>query len=167
MTKKITLFSCMMFMLLFSSAAFGQMMGSGGGMGYGGGMRSNSMWNNYQPTPEQEKTFQEITSKYQPSFAKLKDAMWAKRVQLNGILAQDKINRKQTTALAKEVGALIAQCYELQVEMQADMREKGISYYGMGMMHGGMMDMMDMMMDGGRYSPRGAQQGYGNRGMMQ
>lgn len=171
----------LLFLLLYSSVAFGQMMGPGGGAGYHG------MWNNYQTTPEQQKAFQEITDKYQPSFTKFADTMWSKRAQLNGILAQEKIDRKQAKALAKEVGALLAQCYELQVEMLADMREMGLSYYGMGMMHGGMMGggmmdmmgggmmggMMNMMMGGGQYyqggqrSPGNGQPGYGNRGMMQ
>jgi len=158
----------------------GQIMGpgetrSGGGMGSGGGM-----WKNYQATPEQQKTFQEITAKYQPGFAAMADKLWAKRTQLNGILAQEKIDRKQVKELSKEIGALLGQSYELQVEMLADMREKGLSYFGMGMMHGGMMGggmmdmmqggmmggMMNMMMGGGPYHQNG-QSGPGRSGMMQ
>jgi zinc resistance-associated protein len=146
-----------------------------GNMGPGGGM-----WNNYQTTPEQQKAFVAITEKYQPEFAKIADKMWAKRAQLNGILAQEKIDRKKVKSLAAEVGALLAQSYELQVEMLTDLREKGVSFYGMGMMHGGMMGggmmdmmqggmmggMMNMMMGGGQYQ-QGGQYGPGNSGMMQ
>lgn len=150
------------FLLLCSSVAFGQMMGSGGGYGYHG------MWNNYQTTPEQQKAYQEIIDKYQASFAQLADKMWSKRAQLNGLIAQDKVDRKQTTRLAKEVGELLSQCYGLQVEMLIDMRKKGLSYYGMGMMHGGMMGggmmdmmgggMMNMMMGGSQWRHGGGQQ---------
>ncbi|BDQ33771.1 hypothetical protein JCM14722_13130 [Pseudodesulfovibrio portus] len=156
-------------------------MGSGGGKGYGG------MWRGYQATPGQQEAFRKITEKYQPQFIKLADKLWAKRAQLNGALAQEKIDRQQAKAFAKEAGDLLAQSYELQVEMLADMREQGLSYFGMGMMHGGMMGggmmdmmhggmmggMMNMMMGGGqRYYGDGqpGPGGYGNMpgpGMMQ
>lgn len=139
--RKITLISTFALLLLFSSTAFGQMMGSG---------RGHGMWNNYQASPEQQKAYQDIIDKYQPDFSKLADTMWSKRAQLNGAVAQEKVDRTKVRALAKEVGDLLSQCYRLQVDMMLDMREKGVSYYGMGMMHGGMMGggMMDMMMGG-------------------
>lgn len=172
--KKHVVISSFVFLLLFSSVAFGQMMRPGGGPGYHG------MWNNYQPTPEEQKAYQEITDKYQADFTKLADKMWAKRARLNAAIAQEKVDRKQVKTLAGEVGELLSQCYALQVEMMVDMREKGLSYYGMGMMHGGMMHggMMDMMMGGmmmdGQWN-RGGNRQYPdtnqpyqrNRGMMQ
>ncbi|WP_158509909.1 Spy/CpxP family protein refolding chaperone [Pseudodesulfovibrio indicus] len=178
-------------LLLFSTVAFGQMMGPGGGPG---GPGHHGMWNNYQASPEQQKAYQEIFDKYQGDLSRLADKMWSKRAQLNGLLAQEKVDRKQVKQLADEVGALLSQCYALQVDMLVDMREKGLSYYGMGMMHGGMMgggmmdmmmgNMMNMMMGGGQWhqggqwypggdrqypggQPYGGQPYGGNRGMMQ
>lgn len=168
--KKHVIISSLAFLLFLSSIAYGQMMGTGGGYG------NRGMWNNYQATPEQQKAYQEIIDKHQADFAQLADKMWAKRAQLNGILAQEKVDRKQAKQLAKEIGELLSQCYGLQVEMLVDMREKGLSYYGMGMMHGGMMGggmmdmmqggmmggMMNMMMGGGQGYRGGGQQYPGN-----
>ena len=152
MRKQYTVFTWLMCLLLLAPAAFGQMMGPGSGAGtgsgpgygagpgYGGGPGHGSgMWNNYRATPEQQQAFQGIMEKYQAPCTELAEKIWAKRALLNGLLAQEKIDRKQVQTLAKEVGALMAQAYEMQVEMLADMREKGLSHYGMGMMGGGMM----------------------------
>lgn len=166
MKKQLVLTACLAFLLLFSSVSFGQMMGPGGGMGNGGGY-GGAMWNNnYQPTPEQQKACQLIMEKYQPEFTKMTDSLWAKKAQLNAILAQKKVDSKQARTIAKEVGELMAKSYEVKVQMIIEMREKGLSYFGMGMMSGCMMDGGMMMGGGPRYQHRG-QMMNGNRGMMQ
>ena len=148
--------------MLFSVPSFAQMgMGPGngrmgGGQGYGmmGGGPGYGYGGNYRLSPEQQKAYQEITAKYQAQFAKLSEQKWTKHAQLNAVLAQDKIDAAQARTLAKEIGALSAQAYEARVNMLIDMREQGFSYYGLGMMHGGMMGP-------GMMGGRGYQGGYG------
>lgn len=164
MKNRITTIACLAFVLLFAVTASAQMgMGPGGGM-MGGGPGYGMMggpgyggWNNYQLTPEQQKAYQDIAAKYQADFAKLSSEMWSKRAQLNAVLAQEKIDRAQAKALAAEIGKLSAQAYAMRVDMLVDMRESGISYYGLDMMHGGMMG--GGMMDGPWH--RGGRPGYG------
>ncbi|OIQ50697.1 Zinc resistance-associated protein precursor [Pseudodesulfovibrio hydrargyri] len=157
--------------LLFAVSAFAQMgMGPGGGMmgpgmmGGGPGMMGGGpgYGGNYQLTPEQQKAYQEIVGKYQAQFAKLSEQMWNKHAQLNAVLAQDKVDAAQARSLAKDIGGLAAQTFETRVNMLVDMREKGFSYYGLGMMHGGMMGGPGMMGYGHGY--RG---GYGYGGAPQ
>ena len=164
-SRNITLAS-LAFVLLFAASAFAQMgMGPGmmGGGMMGGGPGYGMMgpgYGNYQLTPEQQKAYQEIVAKYQPQFAKLSEQMWNKSAQLNAVLAQDKLDADQARSLAKEIGALSAQQIETRMNMLVDMREKGFSYYGLGMMHGGGM-MGPGMMGGGMMGGQGYRGGYG------
>jgi zinc resistance-associated protein len=162
-------------LLLFAVPALAQMgMGPGSGM-MGGGMMGPGMMGGgpgygygygggYQMTPEQRKAYQEIAGKYQAQFAKLSEQMWNKHAQLNAVLAQDKIDAAQARSLSKEIGALSAQVFETRVNMLIDMREKGFSYYGLGMMHGG---HMGGMMGPGMMGGYGYHGGYGYGGAPQ
>jgi zinc resistance-associated protein len=160
-------------MLLFAVPAFAQMgMGPGSGM-MGGGMMGPGMMGGgpgygygygYQLTPEQQKAYQEIAGKYQAQFAKLSEQMWNKHAQLNAVLAQDKIDAAQARSLSKEIGALSAQVFETRVNMLIDMREKGFSYYGLGMMGG---HMGGGMMGPGMMGGHGYHGGYGYGGAQQ
>lgn len=178
MKNRFTALACLAFVLLFAAAASAQMgMGPGGGPGYGpgGGMMGGGPgygmmgggpgyggWDNYRLTPEQQKAYQAIADKYQADFAKLASEMWAKRAQLNAVLAQEKIDRSQAKTLAGEIGELSARACAMRVDMLVDLRESGISYYGLDMMHGGMMHggMMGYGMMGGPWH-RGNMPGYG------
>lgn len=157
--------------LLFAVPALAQMgMGPGGGMMGGGqgmmggpgmmGGQGYGYGGNYQLSPEQQKAYQEVTGKYRAQFAQLSEQMWNKHAQLNAVLAQDKIDAAQARTLAKEIGALSAKALETRVNMLIDMREKGFSYYGLGMMHGGMMGP-------GMMGGRGYHGGYGYGGQQQ
>lgn len=157
MTKNAVIIAVgMLLSMSLAGAAFAQ----SGHMMDTRGMRYGDRWSNYNASPEQVKAYQMITEKYQPRFLELADQMWAKSAQLNGAIAQDKIDKALVKKLAKETGAIMAQTYELRVEMLVDMREQGLSYYGMGMMHGGMMG--GGMMGGGMMG--GGMMGYGPYG---
>jgi zinc resistance-associated protein len=143
-------------MLTIGPPAMAQ-MGSGHMMTPGGHGAPGGAWGSYQATPEQEAAVREIMDKYQPSISATAERIWAARAELNGELARDKIDRNTVKALAKKIGDMLGQSYEMQVEMLMEMRARGLSYYGMGMMHGGLMGgglmgggmMGGGMMDGG------------------
>ncbi|QGY39681.1 periplasmic heavy metal sensor [Pseudodesulfovibrio cashew] len=146
-------------MLLVGSMAFAQMgYGHGyhmGGQGYAQDGRGYpaGQTGGWGLSKEQQQAYQTIAEKYRPQLVDLTNKLWARRALLNAELAQEKIDRKKVTALAGETGDLMKQCHMLQVEMQADMREQGLPYYGMGMMHGG-------------YGMMGGGMGYMHGGMM-
>jgi zinc resistance-associated protein len=158
--KRILLILTCLGMLAVGGLAMAQM--GGGHMMSGGHGTPGGAWGSYQATPEQEAAVREIMDKYQPSMTAVAERMWAARAELNGELAREKIDRNTVKALAKKIGDMLAQSYEMQVEMLMEMRVKGLSYYGMGMMHGGMMGggMMGGWQgpgrdaDGGRYAPQ-------------
>lgn len=132
------------------------------GQGYGPGYMMNGP-GYYQASPEQQAAYQEVYGKYGPKFEKASEAMWAKRAELDALLAQPKVDRKKALALANEIGDLSAEACRTNIEMLVDLREKGVPFYGMGMMHGGMMGGYGMMGYGmGGYGMMG---GYG-QGMM-
>ena len=184
MRNEFIALSCLLLLLLCPSVASAQMMGSGmghgmgpgmgPGMAYGGWGSGGGKWGGYGLSPEQEKAYAEIAQKYQGELGKISERMWAQRAQLNALLAQDKIDRKQAKALAGEIGALSTRACQLRVEMLIDLREKGFSFYGLGMMGHGMMGpgmmgpgMMGGGMMGGGPWHHGNRPGYGNGGAPQ
>jgi len=171
--------SCLLLLLLCPSVASAQMMGPGmghgmgpgmgPGMAYGGWGSGGGKWGGCGFSPEQKKAYAEIARKYQGEMTKISERMWAERAQLNALLAQDKIDRKQAETLAGKIGALSTQACLLRVKMLIDLRENGFSYYGLGMMGHGMMGpgMMGGGMMGGGPWRSGNRPGYGNGGAPQ
>jgi zinc resistance-associated protein len=161
--RNITLAS-LVIALLCAVPAFAQMgMGPGGGMMGGGMMGGGSGYgydDGYQLTAEQQKAYQEVVGKYRAQFAKLSEQVWNKHTQLNAVLSEDKVDADRARTLAKEIGELSAQRFETRVNMLIDLREKGLSYYGLGMMHGGMRH-------GGMMGGHGRHGGYGYGGPQQ
>lgn len=138
-----------------------------GGSGYhmmGSGMMS-------QLTTEEQKTVNDLVQKYHGPMMELKKQLFAKRAELNAVMAQEKFDPKKARALSKEISALQSRFTEQHTEMFIEMREKGVSYYGTCMSGGRMgrgMIMDDntmgrgMMMDGGMMGS-----GMMNQNMMQ
>ncbi len=168
--KRILLILACLGILTTGWPAMAQM--GGGHMMSGGHGVPGGAWGSYQATPEQEAAVKEIMDKYQPSITATAERIWAARAELNGELARDTIDRNTVKTLAKKIGGMLAQSYEMQVEMLMEMRAKGLSYYGMGMMHGGLMhggmmgggmmgDSMPGMMPGGWQGPERDEDGRG------
>ncbi len=118
-------------------------------MGSGYHMMSSGMMS--QLTDEEQKTVMELMQKYHGPMMELKKQLYAKRADLNAVMAQEKLDSKKARALAKEISALQSKFMDQHMEMFIEMREKGVSYYGTcmsgGRMGRGMMGP-GMMMDG-------------------
>lgn len=125
-------------------------MRSGGYRMMGGDMMS-------QLSPEEQKTVEELGQKYYGQMMDLRKQIFAKRAELNAVMAQEKFDAKKARILGKEIRLLQDSLHEKHLEMLIEMREKGVSYYGtcmtggkMGrhMMGRGMMGQPMMMDDG-------------------
>jgi zinc resistance-associated protein len=131
--------------LVFSVSSQAGRMGPGGGYHMmGSGMMS-------QLTTEEQQTVNELMQKYHAPMMELKKQIFAKRAELNAVLAQDPFDAKKARALSKEIAALKSRFTEQHMEMFIEMRNKGVSYYGT-CMSGGRMGR-GMMMDGGMMGP--------------
>lgn len=117
--------------------------------GSGYHMMSSGMMS--QLTDEEQKTVMEVMQKYHGPMMELKKQLFAKRAELNAVMAQEKFDIKRARVLGKEISNHQDKLLEQQLEMIFEMREKGVSYYGTCMsgsrMGGGMMGP-GMMMDG-------------------
>ncbi|ABA88954.1 hypothetical protein Pcar_1711 [Syntrophotalea carbinolica DSM 2380] len=114
-----------------------------GGSGYhmmGSGMMS-------QLTAEEQKTVNDLVQKYHGPMMELKKQLFAKRAELNAVMAQEKFDAKKARSLSKEISALQSKFMDQHAEMFIEMREKGVSYYGT-CMSGGRMGHGMMMNDG-------------------
>lgn len=157
--KRLMMALCAICLLALSIPAMAQ-MGSGPRGHMMGGQGGQWGWygqDDYQVSPEQQKAFQDIHQQYYKQMSELANKLWSRRAQLNGALAEDSVNRDRVDKLAKEVGDMMSQYYQMRVKMLMDMREKGLPFYGMGMMGGGMMG--GGMMHGG--GMMGGYHGYG------
>lgn len=126
-----------------TGGAAGRMHGHGGLMGSG-------------LTPDQQQTMQKITDAHKPALTKLSQKLWAKEIQLQAALTEDKIDDGKVKALSGEINRLHSDLFNEQVAMKVELAKAGLSYYalrGRHMMGAGMMgDHMDgscPMMDGG------------------
>lgn len=119
----------------------------GGGRGHMMGMDVMS-----QLSAEEQKTVQELVPTYQQTMMDLMKKIFAKRAELNAVMAQEKFDGTKARALGKELVNLHGQLMEQHLGMFIEMREKGVSYYGT-CMTGGMMGR-GMMMDGGMMMPQ-------------
>ena len=119
-----------------------------GGSGYR--MMSSGMMS--QLTDEEQKTVMELMQKYHGPMMELKKQLYAKRADLNAVMAQEKFDIKKARILGKEISNLQDKLLEQHLEMIFEMREKGVSYYGTCMSGGRMGRGMighSMMMDDG------------------
>ncbi|MGE4545628.1 MAG: periplasmic heavy metal sensor [Pedobacter sp.] len=105
-----------------------------------------------QLTDEEQKTVMDLMQKYHGPMMELKKQLYAKRADLNAVMAQEKFDGKKARALGKEISALQSKFMDQHMEMFIEMREKGVSYYGTcmsgGTMGRGMMGPGMMMDDG-------------------
>ena len=157
--RKTFVFMLVFVLALACSPAFAQMHSGQGGMmngqGYYGGNQGQGTyqgqgsyqgmpygmgygWGYQQMTPEQQQAYQAIQKKYE-SLDELMDKVWAKRSLLNAELAQANVDGKKVVALAEDLGKMMSELCVQNTKMIVEMREKGLPYYGMGWMHGGMM----------------------------
>lgn len=138
--------------LAFTCTAASAQMHSGqgmmGGQGYYGGNQDSSQGMPYgmgygmgyqRMDPKQVEAYQAVLKKYQDSLGGLMEKIWAKRSLLNAELAQEKVDSKKVLGLADDLGKLMSEACVQHTKMMIEMREKGLPYTGMGMMHGGMM----------------------------
>jgi Spy/CpxP family protein refolding chaperone len=93
-------------------------------------------------TPDQQQTLQRITNAHLASFTKLNQRLWAKKVQLQAALTEDRIDEARVKTLANEINKLRADLLNEQVAMQVELSRAGLAYHtlrGRGMMGHGMM----------------------------
>jgi zinc resistance-associated protein len=128
---------------------------------YGGsrGMMGTDMMS--QMTAEEQKIVQDIVQKHHGAMVDLHKKIFAKRAELNAVMAQEKFDAAKARTMAREIIALETDFMKNRLDMFIEMREKGVSYYGTCMigghtgpcmMGGGMgygMSGRGMMMDGG------------------
>jgi zinc resistance-associated protein len=116
----------------------------------GGGYHMMSSDLMSQLTAEEQKTVTEVSKKYQGPMMELRKQLFAKHAELNAVMAQEKFDPKKARALSKEILTLRNKMMEQHMEMNIEMREKGVSYYSTCMTGGKMgrgMMMDDSMMD--------------------
>lgn len=139
--------------IMLSSPAFaqaGHRMGGGPGMMAGG-----PMFMGEQLTPQQQQTLMNIQAGHRDAFMNLHKKLWAKRIQLEAALTEDKIDQGRVNSLVNDINKLRSSLFEEQVKMQVEIAKAGLSYHAMkgggmmgrGMMGGGMMGPCPMMDD--------------------
>jgi zinc resistance-associated protein len=141
---KIILLLALGFLVIPATSQANRMHGGSGYHMMNSGMMS-------QLTDEEQKTVMDLMQKYHGPMMELKKQLYAKRADLNAVMAQEKFDGKKARALGKEISALQTRLMDQHMEMFIEMREKGVSYYGTcmsgGKMGRGMMGP-GMMMDG-------------------
>jgi zinc resistance-associated protein len=127
--------------------------------GGSGGMMGMDMMS--QMTAEEQKIVQDIVEKHHGELVDLHKKIFAKRAELNAVMAQEKFDAGKARTMAKEIVSMQSGLMEKKLGMFIEMREKGISYYGTCMVGGRMGPCMmggsmgsgmrgrGMMMDGG------------------
>jgi Spy/CpxP family protein refolding chaperone len=121
-----------------------------------------------QMTAQEQKIVQDIVMKHHDRIVDLHRKIFAKRAELNAVMAQEKFDTAKARAMAKEIIALETDLMKNRLDMFIEMREKGVSYYGACMVGGHMgpcargargggmgygMGSRDMMLDGGMMGP--------------
>jgi Spy/CpxP family protein refolding chaperone len=107
-------------------------------------------------TAEEQKIVQDIVTKHHATMVDLHKKIFAKRAELNAVMAQEKFDTAKARAMAKEIIDLESGLMKSRLDMFIEMREKGVSYYSACMMGGRMgygMGGRGMMMDGGMMGP--------------
>jgi Spy/CpxP family protein refolding chaperone len=93
-------------------------------------------------TQDQQQTMQKIMNAHKPAFTRLNQRLWAKGIQLQAALTEDKIDESRVKALTGEINRFHADLFNEQVAMQVELAKAGLAYYtmrGHGMMGMGMM----------------------------
>lgn len=145
------------FIMLIASPVLAQMghgMGAGPNMAAGG---SGFMGMGAQLTPQQQQTLRNIQAAHQDAFAGIMKKLWAKQVQLEAALTEDKIDQAKINSLVSDINKLRSSLFEEQVKMRVELSKAGLAYYtmrgggmmgrgmGSGMMGTGMMGSCPMM----------------------
>jgi len=130
-----------------------KMRGGGQGAMMGADMMS-------QLSPEEQKIAQDVVQKHHGQIVEMHKKIFAKRAELNAVMAQEKFDAAKARALVKEISAMESDLMQKKLGLFIEMREQGVSYYGTCMvggrmgpcsMGGGMgsgMSGRGMMMDG-------------------
>jgi len=125
-------------------------MGGGPGMMAGGPMSPGA-----ELTPQQQQTLMNIQAGHRDAFLNLHKKLWAKRIQLEAALTEDKIDQGRVNSLVNDINKLRSSLFEEQVKMKVELAKAGLAYYavkgghmmGGGMMGRGMMGPCPMMDD--------------------
>ena len=136
------------------------------------GMMSSDMMS--QLSPEEQKVAQDIFQKHHGKLMDLHKKIFAKRAELNALMAQEKFDGQKARTMVKELASLESELTQNHLGVFIEMREKGVSYYGTCMIGGqmgpcatgvgmgrGMMGQGMMgqgMMDGGKMMDQGTKQ---------
>ncbi len=170
MRKPTALLIAGMLMLMFAAPALaqpGHRMGPGQGMtGQGPGRTGMAA----QLTPQQQQTLQKIQAAHQNAFADITRKLWAKQIQLQAALTEDKIDDGKIRSLTSDINTLRSSLFDEQVKMQVELSRAGLAFYTMrgGMMGQGMgAGMMGgigfcPMMGSGMMGPDGTGAGAGS-----
>jgi Spy/CpxP family protein refolding chaperone len=129
-------------MVMIASPAIAQ---TGHHMGAGQAMSAKgprNMGMGEQLTPQQQQTLQNIQAAHRDTFVGLHKKLWAKGIQLEAALTEDKIDQAKVNSLVSEINKLHSSLFEEHVKMQVEIAKAGLAYYTMRgghMMGGGMM----------------------------
>ncbi len=137
----------------------GMMMGPGmmGGYGYGPG------WTNQNVDPEKAKSFYAAQEKFFRDTEKLRQEIYAKRLELQAMYANPKTSKDDLIAKQREVLALRDQLAEKRLSFRKDIQDKypELSYgWGRGWHRGGWGMGPGMMMGGWSRGGWGGGPGY-------
>jgi zinc resistance-associated protein len=91
-----------------------------------------------QLSPEEQKIAQDVVKRHHEQIVAMHRKIFAKRAELNAVMAQEKFDAAKAKALVKEISAMESDLMQRKLGLFIEMREKGVSYYGTCMVGGRM-----------------------------
>lgn len=107
-------------------------------------------------SPEEQEIAKKLMQKNHDKLMELHKKIFAKRAELNAVMAQEKFEPQKARTLVNELASLESDLTKNHLGMFIEMRQQGVSYYGTCMIGGRMgpcatgVGMGRGMMDGGK-----------------